>query len=139
MTHVATMGTSSCATIAIAGFGQPEVIRNKKYMDDPTKADITSGQTVEEFYDKILYPTSQPLGKTADYPFDLLMEEIDKSRMNDKFTILTLNRSQKEGNDGYWVERLKDWGFFLIDETYNNIGEMCYIYTRNRARPKKDK
>jgi hypothetical protein len=139
MTHIATMGTSSCATIAIGNFGKypkpnAEIERNQAYLADPTSVKI-EGMTVGEFYSKILYPTDQPLGTTAEYPFDLLMEELEKSRMNDKFTIITLNEDQN--TVPHWQERLAHWGFFLIDQTKNNIGTMNYIYTRNRARPKK--
>ena len=137
MTHLATMGTSSCATISIGNFGKygkDQIDLNKKYLAD-RKSFKLKGMSVAQFYDKILYPTSQPLGTTGEYPFDRLMEELEDSPMNDKFTIITLNEGQNK--EEHWQERLKHWGFFLIDQTKNNIGSMNYIYTRNRARPKK--
>lgn len=135
MTRIATMGTSSCATIAIAGFkaGQMEV--NEEYRKDPDNFVLKGdGLTVEEFYSKVLYPTTQPLGNTKEYPFDMLMKELDASSMNDKFIIVTLNAAQYNQNSGYWPERLKEHGFEVMDKTKNAIGSLCYIFVRNKAR-----
>lgn len=135
MSRLATMGTFSCATIAVSGFKDGDVIFNKEYEADPDKFVLkTEGMSVEEFYSKVLFPVSQPLGKTKEYPFSMLMNEIDKSKMHDKFTILVLNEYQYSG--GYWTEVVKKFGFELIDKTKNNIGSINYIFTRNKARRK---
>lgn len=131
MTRIATMGTSSCATIAIAGFKDEQKELNESYRKDP-KSFKLNGMSVDEFYDKVLYPVSQPLGATGDYPFDLLMKELNKSSMKDKFIIATLNSYQFFG--GYFTELLLNNGFSLVDKTKNDIGEMCYIFIRNEAR-----
>lgn len=135
MTRIATMGTSSCATIAIAGFKQSQIEVNEQFRKDGSFED-TEGRTVDQFYHNILYPTDQPLGHTKEYPFDKLMQELDNSSMKDKFTIATLNAEQFNAKGGYWQERLKEWGFELMDKTKNNIGTLCYIFVRNRARRK---
>lgn len=133
MSRLATMGTFSCATIAVSGFRDEDLKLNQKYEEDPSAFKLdTQGLSVNQFYKDILYPISQPLGKTKEYPFSMLMEHIDKSKMSDKFTILTMNSYQH--NKPYWKEILKKFGFELIDKTNNSIGEVCYIYTRNRAR-----
>lgn len=131
MTRIATMGTSSCATIAIAGFKDEQKELNESYRKDP-KSFKLEGKSVDQFYNDILYPISQPLGSTGEYPFDLLMEELNRSGMKDKFIIATLNSYQFFG--GYFTELLLNNGFSLVDKTKNNIGEMCYIFIRNEAR-----
>lgn len=145
MAKLSTMGTSSCATIAIQGFKEiykvySAVDLNEAYLnntDGKSPDKLNSAQkAVQKFYNGILYPTEQKLGRTRDYPFDALMKAIDESSMNDKFTIITLNEYQKNYKDNYWENRLKFWGFELMDKTKNNIGDMCYIYVRNLARPK---
>lgn len=134
MSRLSVMGTASCATISLCGFKTPDKHLNEEYINTPDKFKefkVKDGLTVNEFYNQILYPTAQELGRTGNYPFQLLMELIDKSMMEDKFTIVTLNAHQ---NMGYWPKHLKKWGFELVDKTKNNLGTMCYIYTRNRAR-----
>ena len=133
MSRLATMGTSSCATIAISGFKDQDLNRNKQYLKNP-EAFVEPVNSVDTFYNSILYPTSQPLGKTDEYPFDALMKAIDKSSMKDKFTIITLNEYQYKVQ--HWLERLEHWGFTLMDKTKNNIGSMNYVFIRNLARPK---
>lgn len=133
MSRIATMGTSSCATIAINGFKPKDKQLNEAYLADPTKVTKGAGLSVAEFYSRVLYPTSQPLDHTADYPFELLMKELEKSSMVTKFTIVTLNEYQIQ--DGYWQKQLEKWGFNLVDKTKNTIGSMNYIFTRNKNRP----
>lgn len=132
MTKLSTMGTSSCATIALQGFKDEQYELNENYINEG-KSIGGGGHTVEQFYDKVLYPTKQELGRTKDYPFTQLMEEIGKTAMNDKFIIATLNAYQFNTKDHYWPKQLAKWGFQLIDKTENNIGSTCYIYTRNQA------
>ena len=134
MTRIATMGTSFCATIAIAGFGHGQKELNEAYIADPSTFKGAIDMSVQDFYKKILYPTSQPLGHTDDYPFTALMEALDQSDMKDKFIILTLNQHQYGGLGGYWREQVEKWGFVLIDKTNNAIGQPCFIMTRNNAR-----
>lgn len=136
MTRLATMGTSSCATIAIAHFKGKNKDLNDQYLADPSSfVQPEGGMTVQEFYDDILYPTDQELGCTGEYPFRRLMEEIDKSAMKDKFIIATLNASQYNFDDEYWPKQLAECGFEVIDKTNNKIGQLCYIFARNKGRP----
>lgn len=136
MSFIATMGTNSCATIAIGGFKSGQMEANEKYKADPKSYEEPKdeGLSVDQFYSQILYPITQPLGRTRDLPFEYLMKRLAKTSMADKFTIATLNIDQYDNKDGYWANELKRWGFKLIDKTKNNIGSMCYIFVRNEAR-----
>lgn len=134
MSRLATMGASSCATIAVSGFKREDQQLNEQYNANPSDYKEEEGMTVDEFYDDVLYPTRQDLGRTKNYPFDLLMSRINDTRMKDKFIIAVVNQSQYGG--GYWPKVLEKHGFSLIDKTNNNIGSVNYIYTRNLARVK---
>lgn len=140
MTRLATMGTSSCATLSISGWTSTDKNLEKSYMDDPkgftpvepsTRGDVP----LKNFGDKILYPLSQPMGESYDYPFSYIMEHLDNgsTSLGAKFIIITLNDNQHNVDD-FWVSRLKDRGFELIDQTHNNAGGLNYIYTRNSNR-----
>ena len=131
MPHVATMGCSSCATISIGGFksGDTKGI-NEKYKADGTVPE-TSGKSVKEFYNKVLYPTSQPLGKSRDLPFTKLMEDIRDSYLNTKMCMAVLNEYQYQGDDKYWHTELKKWGFRLKTKCKNDIGSINDVYWRN--------
>jgi hypothetical protein len=133
MTRIATMGTSSCATIALAGFKQGQEDINENYLANK-KPTNNKGMDVKAFYDKIIYPTSQPLGHTKEYAFDELMEAIENSSLASKFIIVTLNDYQENMKDKYWPGRLKHWGFTKIDKTKNSIGTVNHIYTVNPSR-----
>lgn len=145
MSFLQTMGTHSCATIAIGSFKGDNYERNEEYLADKNKGPsliktdkvgaMKPVGTVDNFYNQILYPTIQDLGRTVDYPFDMLMDEIDKSCMHDKYTVVTLHEAQMNFQNGYWPNRLKERGFDLVDRTKNNIGSMNYIFVRNKARP----
>lgn len=136
MTKVATMGTSSCATIAINGFkhGQKEI--NEKYKKDGTVPN-SEGLSVEAFYKDILYPVDQPLGCSRDLPFTKLMEDITAQKhLKTKFCIATLCPYQYMGEDKYWHRELKKWGFKLVRKTRNSTmsGAVNYVYIRNPNR-----
>lgn len=137
MTRIATMGTSSCATIAIAGFKDPHYVMNEQYRADPNAFELPEeGLTVQQFQDQVITPIKQPLGHTKEYPFDMLMKAMDKQQtLAGKFIIITLNSYQMNNHDGYWVDRLTEWGFEKIDTTKNNQGGLCTVFTRNRSRP----
>jgi len=136
MTHVATMGTSSCATIAIGGFNDkfgPQKQINEDYKNGKPFR-LKGKETVSYWHDNVLYPVEQKLGKSGEYPFERLMEEIDKVEdLNTKFTIITL--PSIDVANGYWPEELKRWGFIEADKTNNTIGSMNTIYIRNNNRP----
>lgn len=131
MTHVATMGTGSCATIAISGFKEPNQQLNEDYKKDPKAFKVPSGMTVKAFYNEVLYPVSQPLGKTHDLPFTRLMEEIEASSLKTKFIIATINEYQYNGKENYWPKELNKHGFKLMAKTKNSIGSMNYVYVRS--------
>ena len=138
MTHVATMGTSSCATIAIGGFkGQEAMDINEAFKAGADSKYDTSRSSldVNEFYSKILHPLAQVLGRTKDMPFTELMQEVDKSYMKSKFIIATLNDFQRNHNNEYWPKELAKFGFEWVDETKNDIGMMCHVYVRSNNRP----
>ncbi len=134
MTHVATSGTFSCATIAIAGFKGTNKDLNDAYLKDPNSFKEKDGITVGRFYQDILVPVSQPLGKSQEYPFEKLMQLIDQNGMKNKYTTAVLNKDQYLGNDQYWPTQLKKWGFKLVDKTKNDLGMVCYVYVRNNGR-----
>ena len=90
-----------------------------------------AGLSAAAFYSDVLYPTSQPLGRSYEMPFERVMEEITASPLNSKFVILTINASQYRGNDNYWPNEFNRWGFQLTTKTKNSIGDVNYIYTRN--------
>ena len=137
MTRLATMGTSSCATLAIAGFKADSKQLNEAFINTPQAySEPSEGMNVSEFYNNIIYPTSQPLGHTKEYPFEKLMKDLEKHTLGTKFTIVTLNQAQYTMDDSYWPKQLEKWGFELVDKTNNAIGSMCYIFTRNNNRPK---
>lgn len=128
MTHAATMGTFSCATMSIAGFKGDNRAINEAYKKDPKSwKDSGEGMSVQQFSDKVLYPVSQPLGKTKDMPFEKLMQDIQKI-LPDKAIACVLNSDQYMGNDRYWPKELKRYGFRLINKTRNNWGQVNYIY-----------
>lgn len=133
MTKINTMGTKSCATIALSDFGKDQIDLNEQYNADPNSFKEPD-QSVDWFYKNVLYPIKQELGRTDNYPFDLLMKRIDEGKMNSKFIITTLNAFQQELMDGYWANKLKEHGFELIDKTKNSIGSINFIYTRNPSR-----
>ena len=135
MSRISTMGTFSCATIAIAGFKPEHRAADQKYLADKDPLIAKAAEkSIQHFYNTVLYPTSQPLGKSDEFPFEALMEALNGHAMGDKFIIATLNQHQTQVDDGYWAKRLAHWGFELIDKTNNSIGQVCMIYTRNRNR-----
>ena len=134
MTRVATSGTHSCAAISISGFGDKDRQMEEEYIRDG-EFYYTSNKTVYWFYNKILYPTTQPLGKSESVPFSFLMKELDENGMKNKYMTAVLNVEQIF--DGYWIKKLKEHGFKMMDETFNDIGMMCYIFIRNFGRPLK--
>lgn len=136
MTYLATSGTHSCAAMSIAGFKESDITLNDKYLKDPDKFELSSeGKSVYDFYKEVLNPLSQPLGKTKNYPFDLLMKEIAEApHLEGKLMFVILNEYQV--GRGYWPKKLKEHGFKLTDKTDNKgMGDICYFYTRNYNRP----
>lgn len=130
MSYIATMGTSSCATISVGGF-QGEARKENEEYKKTRVFEAPDHQTAENFYTKVLYPTSQPLGRTHNMPFEKVMEDIAKTSLVSKFIICTINEYQYKGNDNYWPNELNRWGFTLLTKTANSIGTINYIYTRN--------
>jgi hypothetical protein len=125
------MGTSSCATISIGGFKKGD----QKKLNEEYKANKTlpnsAGMSVQEFYDEIIVPISQPLGKTQDLPFTKMMEDITTGGLHTKLCMAVLNDYQYQGDNRYWHEELKKWDFKLITKTYNDLGTVNYVYMRN--------
>jgi len=132
MSYAATMGTSSCATIAVGGFKAGQMELNEAYKANKKSFVCPKdGYSVDEFSSNIIYPTSQPLGRTFDMPFEKLMEDLADSALSSKFVIATINKSQWLAKDNYWGKELRRWGFKLTFKCNNSIGMMNYIYTRN--------
>ena len=138
MTKIATMGTASCATIAIQWFKNGDAM-NDAYLANPDpKIKELALQEAKNFYSNILYPVRQDQGRTeTDLPFTAIMEAIEATGLRNKYIAAVINQSQQSGKDGYWPKQLEKWGFTLIDVTDNDIGGLNYIYTRNRLRPAK--
>lgn len=139
MSMLQTAGTHSCATIAIGSFKGDNYERNEKYK--ATKEVIRkkmSGLDVENFCNDILYPTKQDLGRTDDFPFEYLMDEIAK-HLSDKLITVTLNESQRYEHDGYWPKEFKRHGFVEVDRVNNEWGQTCSLYIKNPRRPKQMK
>lgn len=130
MTKLATMGTSSCATIAIQGFKGCDVELEKEYQRTGVKSE--RARDVGWFYDNILYPVEQKLGRTSNFPFSQLMDMIDESEMHSKFIIAVLNEYQQDQE--FWPPLLEARGFKLIDTTMNDIGSLNFVYVRNNNR-----
>lgn len=143
MTRIATSGTYSCATISISGFSDYDRDINNKFLKDGTaepkkfpilKKDgdtIYSEMTPAQFYSKVLYPISQPLGCTKDYPFDNLMDVLEDMEMKGKMIFAILNEHQYFVADHYWPKALERRGFSLVDTTRNSIGTNCFLFIRN--------
>lgn len=138
MTKLATMGTSSCATLAIQGFTEkatfPNYQKNEAYLNEGKGNEERMTTTVGRFLSDVLWPFEQDLGRTDNYAFDELMDKLEHHGVHKKFIIATLNEHQTHFKDGYWPKRLEARGFSLIDKTNNDDGMICYIYTRNEAR-----
>lgn len=142
MTRLATMGTSSCATLALQGFKNEDILLEKAFKEKGDKAVYPKPHSkdgnnlnVADFYSQILYPTTQNLGRTGDYPFSYLMDLIQGHRtMKGKFIVITIN--SVEYNRGFWPEKFEGRGFKLLDVTKNSLGgQLNYIYVFNEARP----
>lgn len=134
MSRIATSGMFSCATIAISGFKAKDRELNDAYEKDPSSfKGVDGGKTAQEFYTSVLYPTSQPLGKTGEYPFTRMMEEIEDCSLSTKLCVAALPEFQLA--DGYWRERLEKWGFKEIMKTKNTIGSVNTLFIRNTNAP----
>jgi hypothetical protein len=139
MARLSTMGTASCATIAVGffkKFGEEDGRKaNEAYIaDNSTFSGPEEGYTVDQFYDKVLYPVEQDLGRTGEYPFEALMEQIDEHHyMSGKFCIATINDHQFFANDSYWPKQLEKWGFVECHRTANPTmgGDINHMYIRN--------
>lgn len=148
MTHIATTGMGSCALISMSGFSEKgnwpfkHKTRNEQYKEDPSSwtapepiHDKEPGcGTVADFYNDILYPTIQNLGRTGEYPFERLMEDVEKCGLKSKMIFACINSASQ--NDGYWPAEFERWGFKLVDKTTNSIGSTNYIYVRCPLRVK---
>lgn len=138
MTMVQTMGTASCATLSIGFFkrrnpetGLDQITLNEKYKENGEFTPPETGMSIKDWRNRILWPTIQDEGRTYDYPFTRMMEEIDKSDLQPKMIAATLNVSQYEGNDGYWRKELEKWGFKTFMKIPNKWGQDNYVMFRN--------
>lgn len=144
MPMLQTSGTHSCAMISIGDFKTGDQYKiNEAYLKDKETGKLAGedtyiisnlGMNVQEFIDRVLYPTEQELGRTNVYCFDHLMDLIEDTDLNGKYTIATLTGFQKSFENGYWDKRLTERGFTQIDQTYNNWGDVCYVYVKNLGR-----
>lgn len=133
MTHVATAGTSSCATSAIGNFKPGQRQLNEEYKANPKSfKPPAEGLSVAQYYSQVLYPTTQALGRTHDLPFRKLMEDIEASSLKTKFFTAVINQQQYMADDHYWPKELNECGFKLSHKTKNSIGNNPnYVYVRN--------
>lgn len=140
MAMLATMGAASCATMAIGQFKNDATEFNEAYLADKkaNRVEYKDGHSPTWFYNSIIFPTRQDLGRTANAPFDQLMDDIESHcAMSKKFIIATLSPYQNNIQE-YWKTRLLARGFELIDTTKNSTmgGDVNYVYVRNPVRPK---
>jgi hypothetical protein len=133
MTYACVTGTASCAMFSIGWFkGGKEI--NENYQKDPKSFKYPDGgMPVSDFSNKVLLPTSQPVGRTYDLPFTKLMEDISSTGLDKKLIWATLNQAQFVGDDGYWRKELEKHGFKLMCKTKNNWGSVNYMFARNPA------
>lgn len=132
MTHIATAGISSCATISIGGFKEGQHAINEAYKADKKSWSVPKeGMSADRFYHDVLYPTSQPLGRTYDMPFERVMEEILGCSLGTKTIFAALNKNQWMMKDGYWSKELRRHGFKLFAKTGNSLGQTNYLYMRS--------
>lgn len=134
MTMLCVMGTHSCATMSIGSFKGDNKDLNEKYKVDRSSFDESSlkeDETVTWFRNKVMMPTIQNIGRTADYPFQALMDAIDASDLKPKACFATLNQSQYQMNDHYWEKELLRNGFVKFGEVQNNWGSLNHLYVRN--------
>lgn len=141
MTKLSVAGMRSCATMSISGFkdsvrsfngnGFPNEFFEKEFMEGKCsyKEEDYEGNTVQEFFDLILAPTDQKLGETKDYPFSILMQEIEDCCLEGKTIFASLNAYQQ--NAGFWPERLKAHGFVNTMRFGNDWGVDNYLYVRS--------
>jgi hypothetical protein len=131
MPRISTLGTASCAAIAIGHFKSSTIEENEKYKKTKEFTPPAGEMSAKDFYSKILFPTKQELGWTYNMPFERLMEELDDSSLKTKFILVTLNAAQFLGNDQYWPKELRRHGFKLVDKANNAIGGLNYFFSRN--------
>lgn len=138
MTKIATMGTSSCATIAIQGFtnkdGYDHYLEELKYQGAPVKdrKKFVPNKDAKWFYDTVLFPVIQELGRTEDMPFSLCMEQIDKGPLKTKYIVVTLNDFNFNFQNYFWPKLLRKHKFSLVSTTKNSIGgAINYVFVRN--------
>lgn len=136
MTYIATTGAHSCACISIARWDLASRNAEELYLvkkERTTWNEYPESLNLYEWYDSVLYPTEQELGKTYDYAFSHLMDMIDgDERLEGKYITAVLAEYQYE--KGFWPERLRARGFKLVDKTNNHIGGINYVYIRNNNR-----
>lgn len=136
MTHLATMGTDSCATFSIAGF-KNQRDSNEAYKASPPSNGLSVGiELAKGFYNRTILPISQPLAKSNELPFEQIMQGVDADyKLKAKFCAITINHTQFMGDGKYWPKEFKRWGFVLSHKTANNSmgGVINYIYIRDPA------
>lgn len=146
MAYLATTGTHSCAVLSIGGVKCATTVsetmyesyksKDKKLTEEQVKkvSDLYKSCAVDvgNFYNKILYPVSQPLGSTRrHYPFSMLMDVINKHpRLRGKPIFMVLADFQKVAGKVN-INTLKEYGFKLHSKTNNNLGGICYILIKN--------
>lgn len=134
MTKLCVTGTHSCAMMSIGSFKGDNFDRNEAYKADKSSfnpVSLSVEETVQYFRDSVLMPTSQPIGRTGDYPFQALMDAIDETDLKPKACFATLNESQRNMNNKYWEKELLRNGFVYLGKNSNNWGSMNYTYVRN--------
>lgn len=136
MARLSTMGTASCATMAIGYFKYDKIEDNELYLHEGKRKEYINDHDVDWWLDEILTPLEQELGQTDSVPFDQLMDDIEEDdTLNRKFCICTLNAFQHDTN-GYWKDRLIARGFRHFHTTKNNMGGINYLYLRDPAEVK---
>lgn len=148
MPRLATTGNTSCASMAIGGFkfrwdpikDNEEYLADKNnyvlYENSDCKLDdlersAKSSLSVGDWFNKIMFPVAQDLGESRDYPFDMLMDLIEKNEdTHTKHLSVLINQRQYMEKDMYWPKRFKERGFKLCNKFNNDIGYVNYLFEK---------
>jgi hypothetical protein len=135
MSRICVSGTYSCAALSLAGYKAKDLEMEKEWQAGPKTVPDECVKDVADFYSNVIVPTSQPLGKTEEWPISALLlacEEVDC--MSTKYFTVVLNKSQFRGNNYFWPNLLQKHRFKVTDKTFNELGMDCLIMTRNNNR-----
>lgn len=144
MAMLSSMGTHSCATMGIGGISCKRgdinsYEENEEYRSDPENYELYDWSRMKKrgqcealrFFNYHIYPHGALPSESRDYPFDMLMDIIDREDQLTKFYIATINKYQFYDRDFYWPRRFIARGFNLYKKIKNKSGTNNYIFIRD--------